>query len=405
VSGAPEPAAVGDRIPVEVRGPVHGGHCLAHIPGDDLCRTVFLRHGLPGEHGEALVTAVAAGGRRIFADLVRVDAPSPDRVPVRCPAAGPAGCGGCDLQHVSGAGQRAWKAAVIADALRRTGGFAQVPWDGAVEAVPGDEDGLRWRTRGRFLVAAGQLAMQRHRTQEPVPVADCPITAAPVVAAARGWAEQHPGAAGVWAMATADGVLAGPDPRAGQEPGSARGPVVEHGGRQFRVASFWQVHPGAPTALVAAVLQGAGPVAGADLLDLYGGVGLFAAAFADAGARRVDLVEGDRTAVELARGNLAGLPVRCHRSGVEPWLRRWHHRPATVVLDPPRSGAGRTVMRQLARLAPARIVYVACDPVAMARDLAEARAGGYRLARLRAFDLFPMTAHVECVATLEPAAR
>jgi tRNA/tmRNA/rRNA uracil-C5-methylase (TrmA/RlmC/RlmD family) len=385
-------AGVGERIRVVVRAPVHGGHCLGHIPDDPHRRTVFVRHGLPGEEGLALVTAVAGGGRRVFADLVEVDRASPDRVAPPCPAAGPGRCGGCDLQHVALAAQRSWKAAVVADALRRTGGFDAVPWDGTVEAVPGDEQGLRWRTRSRFEVREGALAMLRHRSNEAIGIGDCPITAAPVVAAAADWARDHPASGPVLAVAADGGAAAQPTQV-----------VQHHSGRRFAVAGFWQVHPGAPDALVGAVLDGLGPLPGRTALDLYGGVGLFAAALADGGAVRVDLVEGDRLAVALARENLADLPVRCHRSTVEPWLRRWHHRPDVVVLDPPRAGAGTATMARLARLAPDAVAYVACDPVAMARDLAAAGAHGYRLARLRAFDLFPMTHHVECVAVLERA--
>jgi tRNA/tmRNA/rRNA uracil-C5-methylase (TrmA/RlmC/RlmD family) len=73
---------------------------------------------------------------------------------------------------------------------------------------------------------------------------------------------------------------------------------------------------------------------------------------------------------------------------------------ATVVLDPPRAGAGPAVVNELLELGPAQIVYVACDPVALARDVALFAAGGYELTRLRAFDLFPNTHHVEAVATL-----
>jgi tRNA/tmRNA/rRNA uracil-C5-methylase (TrmA/RlmC/RlmD family) len=73
-----------------------------------------------------------------------------------------------------------------------------------------------------------------------------------------------------------------------------------------------------------------------------------------------------------------------------------------VVLDPPRSGAGRAVVDRVARLGPRGVAYVACDPAALARDLAYFGERGYRLESLRAFDLFPHTHHVECVAVLGP---
>jgi tRNA/tmRNA/rRNA uracil-C5-methylase (TrmA/RlmC/RlmD family) len=154
------------------------------------------------------------------------------------------------------------------------------------------------------------------------------------------------------------------------------------------------------------VLGGLEPQEGETALDLYCGVGLFAAALAGAlGPRgRITAVESDRGAVEDARHNLAGLDrVRIERGRVDHVLRRLRlGRADLVVLDPPRSGAGRSVVRMLGRVRARRISYVACDPAALARDLRWFAEEGYRLRDLRAFDLFPMTHHVECVATLEP---
>jgi tRNA/tmRNA/rRNA uracil-C5-methylase (TrmA/RlmC/RlmD family) len=172
---------------------------------------------------------------------------------------------------------------------------------------------------------------------------------------------------------------------------------------------FWQVHPGAAEALLAAVLDGLEPRPRESVLDLYAGVGLFAAFLADrvGPGGRVTVVESDRSAVQDARHNLADLPrVRVERGRVDSVLRRMRLRHADlVVLDPPRSGAGRSVVAQLSRVGARRLAYVACDPAALARDLRWFADGGYALRSLRALDLFPMTHHVECVAVLERAAR
>jgi len=147
-------------------------------------------------------------------------------------------------------------------------------------------------------------------------------------------------------------------------------------------------------------------------LDLYGGVGLLAAAVADrfGPSTRITSVEADPRATDHASENLAEWVGAGAESGrVDRWLRALQERTAgdrsplrgaTVVVDPPRSGAGVDVMAALGRLAPAQIVYVACDPVALARDVALAEAHGYRMTRIRAFDLFPHTHHVEAVASL-----
>jgi tRNA/tmRNA/rRNA uracil-C5-methylase (TrmA/RlmC/RlmD family) len=143
--------------------------------------------------------------------------------------------------------------------------------------------------------------------------------------------------------------------------------------------------------------------AGGTAWDLYGGVGLFAAVLAEqvgpAGA--VVLVESGRDAVADAEANMADLPqVRCVIGRVERTVPEITERPDVVVLDPPRKGAGRAVVDQIADRAPARVVYVACDPAALARDVALFAERGYELVKLRAFDAFPMTQHVECVALL-----
>jgi len=180
-------------------------------------------------------------------------------------------------------------------------------------------------------------------------------------------------------------------------------------GVEFSVApdGFWQVHPGAAEVLVASVLDGLEPRAGDRVLDLYAGVGLFARFLGEAVGRSgaVGLVEGERSAVAHARTNLATLPGRWE--AVSGDVERVLARPRgdllsgpvdLVVLDPPRQGARRKVVREIARRTPRRIAYVACDPAALARDTAYLREAGYSLASLRALDLFPMTHHVECVA-------
>jgi tRNA/tmRNA/rRNA uracil-C5-methylase (TrmA/RlmC/RlmD family) len=123
-------------------------------------------------------------------------------------------------------------------------------------------------------------------------------------------------------------------------------------------------------------------------------------------------VESFRQATDDATLNLSDLPkVKAVCAPVERFLnekvgnldkggKTASPRNSTVVLDPPRSGAGAKVVDQLLKIAPKHVVYVACDPIALARDLKQFLAGGYELKQLRAFDLFPHTHHVECVASL-----
>jgi tRNA/tmRNA/rRNA uracil-C5-methylase (TrmA/RlmC/RlmD family) len=402
---------------------------------------VFVRHALPGEVVRARLTEAGEHDSFWRADAVEVLKPSPDRVPARCPVAGPGGCGGCDWQHATPAAGRALKADVVREQLHRLAGLADVPGLGAqVEAVPGDDDGLGWRTRVRFTVGAdGRPGLLRHRSHDVVPVDACPIAHAGVNALGVPTA-RWPGAEAVEVVATTAGerlaVVVQPEGPAAA--GRARVPELPAGtsvavtgpdglqrlrgrtwvsetvtvagrDRPFRVtgAGFWQVHPGAAQALLDAVLDAAAPRPGERALDLYSGVGLFAAGLAAAvgEAGEVIAVESDRRAVADARRGLHDLPQvrlvadRVDRALAGPDL------PGTadvVVLDPPRAGAGRRVVEQVLARRPRAVVYVACDPASLARDVGTAGRHGYRLRALRAFDLFPMTHHVECVATLVP---
>jgi tRNA/tmRNA/rRNA uracil-C5-methylase (TrmA/RlmC/RlmD family) len=166
------------------------------------------------------------------------------------------------------------------------------------------------------------------------------------------------------------------------------------------VGGFWQVHPAAADTLVNVVLEFVAAESNDRCLDLYSGVGLFAGALAPHVASVV-AVELDARAVAAAERNLAddsNVTVVRHR--VDRWLDVSTEHADVVVLDPPRKGAGRAVVDGIAARSPRTVVYVACDPAALARDLATFADRGYGLADLRAFDLFPMTAHVECVAKI-----
>jgi tRNA/tmRNA/rRNA uracil-C5-methylase (TrmA/RlmC/RlmD family) len=177
----------------------------------------------------------------------------------------------------------------------------------------------------------------------------------------------------------------------------------------FRVTGggFWQVHPDAAQLLTDAVVAALAPQAGERALDLYSGAGLFSYALA-VGGLTVTAVEVVPAAAADARENCAGLEVSVHASDVgkalEGGLLEQIAPLDVVVLDPPRTGASPDIMRRLAAAAPRAIAYVSCDGATLARDVRAAAEAGYRLEALRAFDLFPMTAHLECLALLTPVA-
>ena len=418
----------------------HGGWCVAR-PDDG--PVVFVRHALPGETIRARVTEVTSKLAR--AEAIEILAASPDRVEAPCPHARPGGCGGCDWQHAALPAQRSLKAAVIRQQLKRLAGLDR---EITVEPLPGDEEpgtGLGWRTRVQFAVRPdGVAGLRAHRSHEVIDIGECliahpgitelglparpwPDTSSVEALVATGSGERavifSPAGPGLGRSAPpeipgADAVLrrAGPSNRR-LTPVRGRAYLSQRTAeRDWRVSAgvFWQVHPGAPGALTEAVLTALEPRPADVALDLYCGAGLFAGALAPAvgpGGTVVG-VEADPAAVRDARHNLRRWPwARVHKGDVAAVLRRGGQfgtggaalPPARlVVADPPRSGLAREVIGYLgaAEHGAARFAYVSCDPATLARDIGLLAARGWVLAGLRAFDAFPMTHHVECVATL-----
>jgi len=434
------PSLVGEEYEVEIGPVAHGGHCVART---DAGRVLFVRHTLPGERVVARVTEGREDSRFLRADAVEVLEAGKDRVPAPCPYAGPGRCGGCDWQHAKPGAQRRLKGEVLAEQLQRLAGMTpeDVAWDGTVEPAPGDKlppgEVPAWRTRIQYAVDdEGRAGLRRHRSHEVEPVEHCMI-AAPGIDELGIEARSWPQIATVEATAATGSqdrqVVLTPKP-------GGRLPIVEldkpvsvlrvgekdkalhrvHGrdfvreradDRTWRVGAggFWQVHPQAAEVLVDAVMRGLTPRKGEMALDLYCGVGLFAGALADrVGETGAVLgIESGKRAAEDARHNLAEFPrVRIEQGKVETVLPRTGITEADlVILDPPRAGAGKRTVEQIAALGPRRVGYVACDPAALARDLGYFKAVGYVPRFLRAFDLFPMTHHMECVAILEPVKK
>ena len=173
---------------------------------------------------------------------------------------------------------------------------------------------------------------------------------------------------------------------------------------QVSAGSFWQSNICAPAVLVDAVRSFADVKSGDHLIDLYGGVGLFGLAVLDliGTEGRIDHVEASKSAIADARVNFGEAKnVHFYTGDVEKILPRFSSADV-VILDPPREGAKKAVIESLVACSPRAIVYVACDPAALARDTALLRDANYTLIKLRAFDLFPMTHHIECVALFAP---
>ena len=247
----PEP---GDVVELTVGEVAHGGWCVART---DSGAVVFVRHALPGERVRAVITQTTSRFAR--ADAAQILDASADRVPPPCPYARPGGCGGCDWQHAGLPAQRALKAAVIGQQLRRIAGIDR---EVTVEPMPGDETGLGWRTRVKFAVGrSGAAGLRRHRSHEVTKIGDC-LIAHPLIETAAVTGRRWPGAASVEvAVAPGSGqrALIVSGRRAAE-----RGPAhlrQRAAGRDWRVSAtgFWQVHPAAADTLAAAVLDALRP--------------------------------------------------------------------------------------------------------------------------------------------------
>lgn len=405
---------------LEIDGITHGAEGVARLPDGKAC---FVPYALPGERVRARV--VDDRKRWARAELIEVVDPSPNRVQPPCPYAGPwpaAGgdaCGGCALQHAEPAAQRALKRRVLVEQLQRLGGLADPPVGQMVATGPSG-----YRSRARFSVTAeGALGFAAPRSHRIRWIDRCLLLTegAQALRDAAGDAWQGAESVSVHAGAHGGGLLVRPGPGAlpalppGDVPAAVQdqGPAValrgdptaveEVSGLRLRVSAsaFFQAGPEAAGALVAVVRAAAGPVAGRRVVDLYGGVGLFSAALAADGAD-VTTVEGDPTAVDDASVNLAG-QARVVSGEVTDWLAaKPGPPPDVVVLDPPRDGAGATVCRALADWGVGRIVYVSCDPAALARDVRTLADGGFTLVEATPVDCFPHTAAIEAVALFLP---
>lgn len=394
-----------DAVTLEVTQIVAGGDGLAR---DDSGRVTFVAGALPGEQ----VRAVVHDERRDFtrATTLEVLRSSPLRVAEPCPFVA-AGCGGCDWQHIAPTGQRRLKADIVQDALRR-----QAHLEIAVGIGP-DLPATQYRTTVRGAAIDGRFGFRHRGSHELVPVSPC-LVAHPLldelITDGRfpdGEVILRVGARTGERLAIVERLEDATLPegvrvvsKAQLRSGTRAWYHEELAGRRWRISarSFFQARPDGAEALVEAVAEALGDALGADahLVDLYGGVGLFAGALDPVG--RVTLVESGASAVADARVNLADRDVLMLKSDVARW------RPAradVVVADPPRTGLAAAGVAAIAATHAARLALVSCDPASLGRDAKLLAEAGYELRSATLVDLFPHTSHVEVVSRFDRGAE
>ncbi|WP_154652332.1 TRAM domain-containing protein [Actinomyces timonensis] len=461
-AGAPGAGKAPEEMTLVVGPPAHGGHCVARPQGEPNGRVVFVRHALPGETVRARITAQTSKMWR--ADAIEVLTASPDRVEPVWPEAGPGGVGGGELSHVALPAQRTWKRWVLADCLRRIGGpevadavralpSSTPPGGVPVEPMPSEaaaeasEDpqtralaGTGTRTRIELAIGEGGApGMHVFRSAEILPVRDLPLAVPAIrdlglttrdswracLARARHVEAVAPSASAPVVIVDGKVLSAAGRPMSRQrvdESVDASGLGLGELRYAVRADAFWQIHRDAPRVLVEAVARGAlgdeaaAPgAAGAErrggprVLELYSGSGLLTLPLALLAGEVISL-EGSERAVRDADRNLRPAPSarlmagRVTAASVAELGRSFglgrDQGADVVVLDPPRQGAGKDVVEAIVEVGPERVVLVACDPAALARDLGSLLRGGYRLEGLRALDMFPHTHHFETIAVL-----
>jgi tRNA/tmRNA/rRNA uracil-C5-methylase (TrmA/RlmC/RlmD family) len=395
---------IGEIFTVEIEKVAHGGHFIARHEGV----VIFVRHAIPGEIVEVEITALEKSFVR--AEIKAIIEPSGHRVLAPCQFAHPGGCGGCDFQHIESAHQRQLKSEVIAEQFAR---IAKMEIDVEVEEV---SSSLHWRTRYAATTNnQSELGFKGTRSHEVIPISHCPVLIPEIDFETISRDVIKPSSRVEVALSSRGERTISLSPiRSNRLEKNPPVEIVEghsalhyevqtsSGPLKFQVSqgSFWQSNVNAPETLVEAVRGFAQTREGDHIIDLYGGVGLFAKALiADIGeSGRIDLVEASASATRDAQQNFRDYRnVTVHRGDVAQLIS--HFESADIVLlDPPRTGAGADVLSAIAEMAPRSIIYIACDPAALARDTGYLRDFGYQLHSIRAFDLFPMTHHIESVA-------
>jgi len=347
--------------------------------------------------------------------ITEIHTPSEFRVEARCPVFGE--CGGCQLQHLRYPAQLAWKRSLVEQLLREVGGFVDPP---LLDAVPCD-DPWGYRNHMRFSVNRdGQPGLTARGSHRVLPLANCPIAheqinrALTVLSAAPNARPQVLIRCG----AATGQVMIQPQPEANvaQQLLDAglelRGETMEErlSGETFRIrpSSFFQTNSAQAEKMMQMVLDGLlrdAPREGSRLtvVDAYCGVGTFSLLL----ARRVGKViaiEESASAIKDAQWNLREVSnVEIRKGKVEDVLPALGTDIDGLVIDPPRAGCQRSVLDTLAQHPVASIVYVSCEPSTLARDLHTLCHihSTYRLRSVQPLDMFPQTAHIECVAVLE----
>ena len=385
----------GDLLTLNIEKVAHGGLCVARHDGV----VIFVRHALPGEIVEAKLISLAPGKRSWFAQTISVNKASEKRITPKCEFFKADGCGGCDWQHADSQYQRELKLEVLVEQLERFGQVANARQISSINAVEPSQS--NWRTRIRVVANdEGKWGFRKTRSHEVQVVDKCLIADNSINDVLKTLPVGNSDDEILIVKSKEETIVYPVEKQAPCAPNSTQ----EVDGHDFAVAGdgFWQVHPGAASVLSRQIKESVKGLKVESFADLYAGVGVLAhSLLQEFPVANAIVVEADRSAAQNAKENLKSFKnVQVSSERVDKWVRGVKNKFDVVILDPPRSGAGQTVMQQICRQTLQKIIYIACDPAALARDVLIAKKNGWKLETVVAFDLFPQTHHIESVAVL-----
>ena len=383
--------AIGDIITIDVGSIANGGHFI----GKHNDQIIFVRHSLTNERANVKITAV--NSKFAFGDAIEILKKSKDRVNAPCKYAHPEGCGGCDFQHIDPIAQLNLKKIVIQDQFKRIAKIEINP-----EIISNDSlGGLNWRTRLNLAISENRkLGLHVHKSNKIVEIDECLIAVEGINKSEifnKKWEYED----NIKISYSSDN-----DMNINQLRKNISGPdklneVVDDNKYYISPKSFWQSHKNAPHLILEQVLKFANIKEGERICDLYGGVGLFTLPISKILGKNgeVHLIEVNKVCIADANEMFADIKnIFIHHGTVEKKLGSIK-KINTIILDPPRNGVSKQVINQMIEKKPQTIIYVSCNPSTLARDTKILTDNNYTLTNIVGLDLFPMTHHIECVAS------
>jgi tRNA/tmRNA/rRNA uracil-C5-methylase (TrmA/RlmC/RlmD family) len=384
---------IGDIVTLDIESIANGGHFIARYDN----QIVFVRHTISGEKANVKITAI--NSKFAFGDAVEILKSSKDRVEAPCKYSHPEGCGGCDFQHIKPQAQLDLKRAVIEDQFKRIAKIEVRPELIFTEPT----NGLNWRSRLKLSVSENKnLGLRAFRSDKIIEVDECLIALKEINDSeifTKKW--DHEDNLKISYSSESDINIS----QFGKNVSGSNNlrEVVNDNKYEISPQSFWQSHKNAPRLLLEQVIKFANIKKGQKICDLYGGVGLFTLPISKLIGENgeVHLIEVDKTCIEDANKMFKDIQnIFIHHGKVEQKLGSVK-KIDTIILDPPKNGISKQVINQMIEKKPKSIVYVSCNPSTLARDSKILLDNNYELSNIVGLDLFPMTHHIECVASFK----